>query len=231
MPGVQERGWYRTGRTIAMLLRTLKLTLRFEVRHAERFTPPCVLALWHGRIIGSTLYHTDSGCVSMASQSNDGALAAGAIDGLGLLATRGSTSRGGREAIGAMSAALRSGAPFAALTVDGPKGPWRQVKPGVVVLARRLGLPVVPISFSCARHKMLRSWDHGIVPRPFARLLVGYGEPWLPERSKDGPSPQERIAASLEAITRELDREACGRELWPEPPAPVATGEDERPES
>jgi lysophospholipid acyltransferase (LPLAT)-like uncharacterized protein len=130
-----------------------------------------------------------------------------------------------------MSAALRAGAPFAALTVDGPKGPWRQVKPGVVVLARRLGLPVVPISFSCARHTMLRSWDHGIVPRPFARLLVGYGEPWLPERTKDGPSPQERIAASLEAITRELDREACGRELWPEPPAPAVTGKEEAPES
>jgi lysophospholipid acyltransferase (LPLAT)-like uncharacterized protein len=227
MRGVNERGWYLTGRTLAMMLRTLKLTLRFEVRHAERFKPPCILALWHGRIIGSTLYHTDSRCVTMASQSKDGGLAAGAVDGLGLKATRGSPSRGGREAISAMAAALKAGAPYLALTVDGPKGPWRRVKPGVVVLARRLNLPVVPISFSCRRHHMLRSWDHGVIPKSFARVLVGYGEPWIPDRSKDGPSPADRIAASLDALTAELDREAVGRELWPEPPAPLPDEHDE----
>ena len=226
MPDVNERGWYLAGRAVAMMLRGLKLTLRFEVRHPERFSPPCILALWHGRIIGSTIFHTDSRCVTMASQSKDGGLAAGAVDGLGLLATRGSPTRGGREAIGAMAAALRAGAPYAALTVDGPKGPWRRVKPGIVVLARRLNLPVVPISFSCRRHHMLRSWDHGIIPKPFARVIVGYGEPWIPERSKSGPSPAEKIAASIDALTAELDRETVGRELWPEPPAEPANEEE-----
>ena len=76
MRAVDERGWYLAGRGVAALLRALKLTLRFEVRHGERFQPPCVLALWHGRIIGSIIYHADSGCVTMASQSKDGGLAA-----------------------------------------------------------------------------------------------------------------------------------------------------------
>ena len=84
MHGVNERAWYLAGRAVAMALRALKLTLRFEVRHPERFRPPCILALWHGRIIGSTMFHADSRCVTMASQSKDGGLAAGAVDGLGL---------------------------------------------------------------------------------------------------------------------------------------------------
>lgn len=214
---------------MAMALRALKLTLRFEVRHPERFRPPCILALWHGRIIGSTMFHADSRCVTMASQSKDGGLAAGAVDGLGLRATRGSPSRGGREAIGQMAAALRAGAPYAALTVDGPKGPWRRVKPGIVVLARRLDLPVVPISFSCRRHRMLHSWDHGIVPRPFAKVLVGYGEAWVPTRGIDSGVAVNQIASAIDEITVELDRETVGHELWPEAPAPADRADADSP--
>jgi len=213
---VGELAWYYGGRTVALLFRAWARTLRFEQRWSQAITRPYVAALWHGRIIGAVLANIDCGTVTMASQSNDGALAAGIVDGIGMRATRGSASRGGREALEEMADALRSGAPFGSLTVDGPRGPWREVKPGALVLARRLGLPIVPVTFSCRRPAVLRSWDRMVLPKPFTRVVVEWGDPWQPaEFGRDAEQAAAAIKGRLDSLTARLDREVAGRELWP----------------
>lgn len=210
---MSERRWYLGGRAIALLTRLWRLTVRVQAGNRAVLAPPYVLALWHGRILGSVMDNFDSGCVTMTSQSHDGALAAGIVDGLGLRATRGSSTRGGREALRDMKGAIAAGAPFAALTVDGPKGPWREVKPGIVVLARQLGVPVIPVTSTCTHPLLLRSWDRMVLPRPFSRVVVRYGQPIHPAELH-GHDAAERIAVALETLTQELDREVLGRTLW-----------------
>jgi hypothetical protein len=214
---VGERSWYLAGRTAGVLLRLWRLTVRVQNRNSEVRKPPYVFALWHGRVIPNMMDNYDCGSVTMASRSNDGALAAGIVDQLGLIATRGSTSRAGRAALEEMAEKVRSGeAPFASLTVDGPRGPWRKVKVGVVSLARALKVPLIPVTASCRRAWVLRSWDHMVLPKPFTQVVVAYGEPWSPERLA-GPLPGvlSGIAADLNALTAALDCEVAGRELWP----------------
>jgi lysophospholipid acyltransferase (LPLAT)-like uncharacterized protein len=214
---VGERSWYLAGRSAGLLLRLWRTTVRVENRNSGVRKAPYVAALWHGRVIPNMMDNYDCGCVTMASRSNDGALAAGIVDQLGLIPTRGSTSRSGKQALEEMEEMVRSGeAPFAALTVDGPRGPWRKVKVGVVSLARRLHVPIIPITSSCRRAWVLRSWDHMVLPKPFTRVVVAYGEPWSPERLA-GPLPAvlSGIAAEMNALTAALDREVAGRELWP----------------
>lgn len=211
---MSERSWYLGGRAIALLTRLWRLTIRIHAENRAVLVPPYVLALWHGRILGSLMDNFDSRCVTMASQSNDGALAAGIVEGLGLRAMRGSSSRGGRDALREMEGAIAAGAPFAALTVDGPKGPWRKVKPGIIVLARQLGLPIIPVTNTCTRPLLLRSWDRMVLPRPFSRVVVRYGQPISPAELR-GQDAIERIASALETLTQELDSEMLGRALWP----------------
>ncbi|OFV81845.1 MAG: hypothetical protein A2Y78_02025 [Acidobacteria bacterium RBG_13_68_16] len=212
-----ERTWYPAGRAVGLLLRAWRLTVRVEARNREVLTSPYVLALWHGRMIGSLMDNFDTGCVAMVSRSNDGALAAGIAEQLGIVAARGSSSRGGREALSEMEDMMRGGAvPFGALTVDGPRGPWREVKPGVIALARRLRAPLIPITFSCRRAWVLRSWDRMVLPRPFAKVVVAYGEPWPPERlAGESTDVLRGVAQAINALTASLDREVAGRELWP----------------
>ncbi len=217
-------GYFLAGVGIGALLRVWQRTLRREVRNAAARDRRCVVAVWHGRFVGVLMENFGSGLVTMASLSGDGALAAGAVRMVGLRVARGSSSRGGREALAAMSAALDAGAPAAGLTVDGPKGPWRRVKPGAVALAIRHSLPLIPASFSARRVIELRSWDRMVLPRPFSRSVVVYGEPWTPERL--GADPEGALAGigdELDRLGCELDREVAGRELWPEraalPPA------------
>jgi lysophospholipid acyltransferase (LPLAT)-like uncharacterized protein len=83
----------------------------------------------------------------------------------------------------------------AALAVDGPKGPLHEVKPGIVELANRTGMPIVPLRCRASRAWYIpRAWNHSYVPKFFARVEVEYGEP-LPA----GASP-EQVKASLDAI-------------------------------
>lgn len=213
---VSERSWYLTGRAAGLVLRLWRRTIRVEARNREILKPPFVLAAWHGRLVGSLLDNFDCGCVTMTSRSNDGALAAGAAEGLGLKATRGSGSRGGREALDEMEEMVRAGCPFAALTVDGPRGPWRRVKAGTVVLARRLGVPIFGITYSTTRPRVLRSWDHMVLPMPFSKVVVAYAGPWSSDVPVDSiGAVAEQVGRGLDSLTAELDRELTGAELWP----------------
>ncbi len=205
-----------SGRGIALLVRAWRLTVRLEVRNRELLRTPYVLALWHGRIIGSLMDYFGSGGVAMASRSNDGALAAGILEGLGVRAARGSSSRGGREALDEMEEMVSGGFPFAALTVDGPRGPWRTVKPGVVTLARRLDLPIYAVTFSSRRPHLLHTWDRMVLPRPFSKVVVHLSGPWLPaDLEGDVKAAANRLGREMDAQTAALDREVTGGELWP----------------
>ena len=203
--------------TVVALLRA---TVRVHVLHGERYRDlkargvPILFALWHGRMFLSILQHRRQGIVTMASRSEDGEIIARWLDRNGYVAARGSTTRGGSEALRELVRHVRSGR-HAALTVDGPKGPPRKVQPGIVQLARLTGGWILPITSSCSRPRFLSSWDRYLLPLPFSRGVVAYGEPFpiaaeLPDEAAAG-----RIARALDDATAEAD-EAAG--VTPPPP-------------
>lgn len=121
--------------------------------------------------------HRHMGMVAMASQSRDGEIVAGVLRRFGYGVVRGSSSRGGQEALMGCLLALREGG-RPALAVDGPRGPAGSVKPGAERLAVSEGLPVV-YGRVRARGWRARSWDRFLVPWPFTRVEIEYGV-WQP---------------------------------------------------
>ena len=61
--------------------------------------------------------------------------------------------------------------------VDGPRGPARRVKPGLVLLARRAGAAIIPVYPASRRRWEARSWDRFQVPLPFTRVLIRIDPP------------------------------------------------------
>jgi lysophospholipid acyltransferase (LPLAT)-like uncharacterized protein len=149
--------------------------------------------------------HRHEGIVTMASRSKDGELIAGWLVSNGYSVVRGSSTRGGSQALREMVRRVRSGR-AAALTVDGPTGPPRTVQPGIVQLARLTGGWILPITYSSSRPQFLSSWDRYLLPRPFSRNVVAYGEPFLIDPEVSDGETQRRITASLDDVTREADR-------------------------
>jgi len=197
-----------------LLLRVLGSTWRVreegrvDLGPKRRPKPPVLFAFWHEAILATAWHHRGSGVSVMISSSRDGELIAKLAERLGLRSTRGSSTRGGREAAGEMIRALQDGE-NCAITPDGPRGPRRRVQPGVVVIPRQGGRAVVPIAFSAERCWRFKSWDRFMVPQPFSRCRFVYGEPVVlkPGRkaTEDLPRVQEAMDHAMEAAERPFE--------------------------
>jgi lysophospholipid acyltransferase (LPLAT)-like uncharacterized protein len=114
----------------------------------------------------------------MVSHSADGAIQARALGLLGFRVVRGSSSRGGARGLAAIVRGLRRGDADAAFAVDGPRGPYGDVKPGAALAAQRSGGVLVPMGSAVAHGKTFaRAWDRFALAWPFARVVVVLGAP------------------------------------------------------
>jgi lysophospholipid acyltransferase (LPLAT)-like uncharacterized protein len=220
-------------RLAGAIVHLYRATLSVERIHFDRYIEvkargaPILFALWHGRMLLSILAHRREGIVTMASKSKDGEIIAGWLEANGYSVVRGSSSRGGSQALREMVRRVRSGRD-AALTVDGPTGPPRIVQPGIVQLARLTGGWILPITSSSARPRFLASWDRYLLPLPFSRNVVLYGRPFpIGDALTDGEAVAA-IAAALDEATREADRATGIRapETGSRPDRPDRTGLD-----
>ena len=202
----------------ACLVRGLGRTLRLAVDGADVLDPlwrgqrPLIYAVWHGRILmipwlNARLRRTVGARPArvLASRSSDGELITRYVRRFGLDVVRGSSSRGGSVALRALAAALRDGEDVA-LIPDGPRGPSRQAKPGVVVLAALSGAPIVPLGFAARPAWHLASWDEFMIPLPFARAAAVFGAPVVVDRESDRTRALKDVEHALEDVTAAAER-------------------------
>jgi hypothetical protein len=199
---------------VAILLRGLARTWRVEVRGPDPFAserPAFLCAFWHSAVLTAAALYRDTGTHVPVSRSRDGEHITAVMAHLGFGETpRGSSSRGGVQALKAIVRLVRQERPVA-IPVDGPRGPAGVAKPGVVMAARMTGRPILPLAF--AAHPALRfpSWDRTVLPLPFARVVIH----WLatvPVAGDASPEAQERARAQLDARIRQATA-ALEREL------------------
>jgi len=178
---------------------------------ARALDPPAMLACWHEQTFLSVslvrrLLLPAGGPVSiLASQSNDGELSARIARAWGIRVTRGSTSRGGREAALLVYRELRQERSTVLVMPDGPIGPARRAKPGCVALAATTGAPIVPVGLAASRRIRLKSWDRMIVGMPFSRLVFAAGEPIVLNRATNNDERAKALReldVRLDALTR-----------------------------
>lgn len=197
-------------RLVGAALVLYRATLKVERLHFDRCLAlkargvPILFTLWHGRMLLSIQAHRREGIVTMASRSKDGEIIARWLERNGYVVVRGSTTRGGGQALREMVRQVRGGR-HAALTVDGPRGPARVVQPGVVQLARLTGGWILPITSSSAKPRFLSSWDRYLLPLPFSRNVVAYGEPFAIGADVSDEEAAGRITRALDDTTREAD--------------------------
>lgn len=160
-----------------------------------------IYAFWHGRQFLLFHSHRHTGVVINASESRDGEIQAGILKRFGFNVVRGSSKRKGERALLGLVDGLRKGKNVA-IAVDGPRGPIYEVKQGAAYLAGKLDKPIVPVITGASRCWILdKIWDKYLLPVPFTKGVVLYGEPIIVHGKTDD---------QLEAKCRELE-EALNR--------------------
>ena len=141
----------------------------------------------------------------LASRSRDGEIVSRYVARFGLPTIRGSSSRGGAGALRQLVATVRAGEDVAVVP-DGPRGPRRQLQPGVVTLAALTGAPIVPLAFAARPARRLASWDEQLVPWPFARSVLVLGETIAVPRDADRERAVKEVERALNNTTADADR-------------------------
>lgn len=202
MPGFYQR-WFENrfpvwlARGYAGLARSWRarvLGLDHLIRH-----PVNVLAMWHHDELATLPILVRQDLTVLISQSRDGDLIAKGATSLGYRAERGSSSRGAVKGLVAMMKAARDG--FSTIfTVDGPNGPARVVKPGVIRVAQKTGLPILPFGVVAERKFVFeKAWNKVYVPYPLSRVVLAFGEPTLLPPRGDQDELCRRVGTEIEA--------------------------------
>ncbi|MEN6356202.1 MAG: lysophospholipid acyltransferase family protein [Armatimonadota bacterium] len=151
---------------------------------------------WHGVTILPIYYCRHMGFCSIASVSKDGELQNGILRLRGFKTIRGSS---GRHAVRVLLEAIRclKEGKVLAYTPDGPKGPPKKVQQGTVYMAKRSGCPVLPVGVACKPCKRLHSWDSHMVPMPFSRAVIAFGDPMYVPENMDESKAAEMIEKAI----------------------------------
>jgi len=167
-----------------LVIRILDMTYRYRVfgtenrdqavNHSKNKT--FAIATWHGNSFAGVLGHAWQNFSPLCSHSKDGSMVAFLCERIGQKPVRGSSSRGGGEAREQLLNDLASGS-NPAFTVDGPKGPIYDAKPGIIAIAKAGSCAILPLCAMGDKNWVLRSWDKLHVPKPFSRVVIAYGKP------------------------------------------------------
>ncbi len=184
-----------------LILKAISASYRYRyvgidnIKLAQKKSPhhSFILASWHQNLMAGILAQGKNRkkLSGMASRSKDAEVIARVASKLGIWVVRGSSrnqsgvDKGGKEAKNQMVEYLKQGI-SASLTIDGPKGPAKKAKAGALDLSRKTGSFIIPYFAVGEKMWTFNSWDQFRIPKPFTKVIVFYGKPFLVEASAQG---------------------------------------------
>ena len=195
-----------------MIVGFLAKTVRVHVegydqyRHLERGV---IFAGWHGKTLIPAMFFRNQGVWTIISRSRDGEMQNEIFTKLGFKTIRGSTGRNGAKAAAESIRVLKKGEVMA-FTPDGPRGPSGIVQPGVVLMAKKSGAALVPVGVSATRKWHAPTWDSYMVPLPFSKSVMVFGEPLFVSRD----ASDEEAELARKKLEEEIHKVQARADSW-----------------
>jgi lysophospholipid acyltransferase (LPLAT)-like uncharacterized protein len=150
--------------------------------HAAAKDKTAIASFWHYSIVYSLYHLRHYSATVMVSASRDGEYIARLAEKFGYDTVRGSKNKKGFEGLKAMLRAIGNGS-NGGIVADGSQGPARVLQAGVILLASRTGVPIIPMICAASSYFTVNSWDRTIIPKPFSHVDFYYGQPfWVPAK-------------------------------------------------
>lgn len=197
------------------VVKALSSTYRLRIIGAENESSvlskdgSIIYASWHQRFFpGITFFSRRKPIAILISQSRDGEFVSHIVDILGWCPVRGSSSRGGSQGLKRIKDLSLRGYKIGHI-VDGPKGPFGVVKPGLLRIAQVSGKAIVPTITSSENPWIFRSWDRFMVPKPFSRVVIRFGPAFYVPPDLEGhdfESHRLMIEQNMKELYEDTDR-------------------------
>lgn len=168
---------------IFIVYKLYMLTVRFkEPRMPEKIANRLkdgnnyIVAHFHQDEMALIQRRTNSNYCVMTSTSTDGEIMRRFLTMLGYKCIKGSTSKGGTRALLELIKLAKTEKLNPVMAVDGPRGPIYKVKKGVIVLAKEIQAPILPVCTQINRAFCFnKSWNKALLPKPFSTVNIKFG--------------------------------------------------------
>lgn len=167
---------------VYLLYHSLYFTWRVSYVESEEFKEDLknknsyLLSMWHGSELSVLFIPYRYKLAALVSQSKDGQLMTDVLQAMGVKIARGSSSKGAVSGFKALIKLVKTGL-GCIFAVDGPKGPYRKIKPGLFEMARLSRSKIYPLGVSVSSYWMSKkSWNKAILPKPFAKIVIVVGD-------------------------------------------------------
>lgn len=181
-----------------------------EMMEALEKRAPFILAHWHGDEIPLVQLSRRYRIATMTSNSKDGSMMTVIVKLMGGKTSRGSSSRGGAAGLKGLVRLLSQGH-TTSFAVDGPKGPYHKVKPGILEMSRLSKAPIYVGGLACDNAWIFhKAWNKAFLPKPFSRVVIlwQFAMPAI-DKSMDPRSPE--LGLSLEQELTKAGQNAAKR--------------------
>jgi lysophospholipid acyltransferase (LPLAT)-like uncharacterized protein len=136
-----------------------------------------IYTFWHGRMLYFPyLYRLQNKHHILVSPSKDGEIIGNLLKLYGFSIVWGSTFKKGAAALFNLVRIVKDGNSVV-LIADGSRGPAFEAQDGAVKIAKLTGMPIIPMTYNASWKKVLNTWDRLVIPYPFSKIAVMYGEP------------------------------------------------------
>ena len=162
-----------------------------------------ILVTWHGKCLGVMEHFRQRNYHVLISQSRDGDIISNISKKFGYNLFRGSSNRGGKEAMEKMYQffSLNPSGKLV-ITPDGPTGPEHKVKPGAFQLAQNSQRPVVPVIVDVKKSWKFKNWHTFYLSKPFSKMRVVFGEPLYFNKNESIEIGTQKIEGALNKVDR-----------------------------
>lgn len=219
MRAIKKKLYYskRMHSVLYHFIRLYSLLFRFKVENEKPWLDhykqggKVILCVYHQQFFSAIRYfrtyrHFKPGL--MISQSRDGEIIAGVANRTGWVTVRGSSTRGGKQALDMMVDHVKENR-LAAHIVDGPQGPAFKVKAGIIRMAHESNAVIVPFYIASNNAWYFRSWDKFMLPKPFSKVILRYGDMISfdkPETTEDFEAQRQSLDAIMYVESEKLKK-------------------------
>ena len=197
-----------------VILYLIGKTLRIQIinrdveSRLEKQGKAIIYTFWHGRMLYFPyLYRFSNKSTILTSPSEDGEIVARTAKIFGFSSIRGSSFKRGGPALLKMTRSIKEGKAVT-MVADGSRGPLYKVQEGIINLAYLTGAPILPVVYGVKNKIQLKTWDRFIIPLPFSKIKVMYGDPVYVDKKteeKKSKSKLEELEKKLKEITQAVD--------------------------
>ncbi len=210
-PLLLNMGAWLASRIIRLLFSTVTIECHNDQPATDPRHPDCermyLYSIWHESIVMPVAMCSIKNMAGLVSRHQDGGILAMTMKRFGIRAVRGSSSKGGTRALRELLTATQNW--HITITPDGPRGPRREVKSGIIYLASQSGTPIVCWAFACQNAWVVRgNWTDMVVPKPFSKVNAFVAPPVCVPPNLDRAGI-EHYRQRVQRVMEELDQKVA----------------------